>query len=127
MRAFLVLLLVASLFCTWAILDDPTPAERALAGRTAAAIAQASGSLPPHTGTHTPAPGKAYAFRAARHGLVVFATYGMTADADRALVRASAKKALAADPDLHAVSVESYEAHTVRGKARFFARETVER
>ena len=127
MRAFLVLLTAGFLFAAWAILDEPTKQEQALAERTALAIAQASGPLPPHTGPDTAAPGKAYAFRAARHGLVVFVTYGMTSGQDRALVRTAAKKLLGSDPELQAVSVESYESSPVRGKARFFARETVER
>lgn len=63
MRTFLVLLLAALLFGTWAVLDEPTKQERALAE----------------------------------------------------------------DAELQAVSLEFYEANAVRGKARFFARETVER
>lgn len=127
MRSFLVLLLAAFLFGTWAVLDEPTKQERALADRAAPVIAQASGNLPPHTGPDLQAPARAYAFRAAGHGLVVFVTYGMTSNQERALVRAAARHALAEDAELQAVSLEFYEANAVRGKARFFARETVER
>lgn len=127
MRAFLAVLVAAALLVAWALLDRPTAAEQALAERTAVAMAQASGPLPPQTGPDRAVPGKAYAFRAARHGLVVFVTYGMTSGRDRALVRAAARQALAADPALQAVSVESYDTSAANGRARFFARETVER
>jgi hypothetical protein len=118
---------VAGLFCfaLYAIWDEPTPAERALAAKVSTVIAAHYGNLPPHNNS-VPAPGgKTYEFRPARHGLVVLVTYGMTSDTEREKVRVATRKAFIDVPALEAVSLESYEAHLTSGKARFSARETV--
>ena len=119
--------LVACVFCfaLYAIWDEPTPTERALATKVSTSIAAHYGNLPPHSNS-VPAPGgKTYEFRAARHGLVVFVTYGMTSEGERDKVRLAARKAFIDVPELEALSLESYEAHQTSGKARFSSRETV--
>lgn len=123
----IVPVLVASLFCfaLYAIWDEPTAAERALATKVSTSIAAHYGDLPPHSNS-VPAPGsKTYEFRQARHGLVVFVTYGMTSEGERQKVRLATRKAFGEIPELEAVSLESYEAHQTSGKARFSSRETV--
>jgi hypothetical protein len=99
--------------------------ERALALKASAFIAAQYGHLPLHSNAAPTAVPKTYAFRAARHGLVVFVTYGLTAPSERARLRAAAALALVEIPGLEAVSLESYEAHAISGKARFSSRETV--
>ena len=123
----IALVCAASLFCfaLYAIWDAPTPAERALASRVSTLIAAQYGNLPPHSNS-VPAPGgKTYEFRPARHGLVVFVTYGMTSDGERDNLRLATRKAFIDVPELEAVSLESYEAHQTSGKARFSSREPV--
>jgi hypothetical protein len=115
----------ALLFGLYAAWDEPTKAERALAAKTASLIAAQYGNLPLHNNAAPVAIPKTYAFRAARHGLVVFVTYGLTAQSERAKLRDAAKKALDEIPELEAVSLESYDDHVISGKARFSSRETV--
>lgn len=123
----IALVFVAGLFCfaLYALWDEPTPAERALASKVSTLIAAHYGDLPPHRNSVPVPGGKTYEFRPARHGLVVFVTYGMTSDGEREKVRLAARKAFIDVPELEAVSLESYEAHQTSGKARFSARETV--
>lgn len=123
----IVVVLLASVFCfaLYAIWDEPTPAERALASRASTLIAAHYGNLPPHSNS-MPAPGgKTYESRPARHGLVVFVTYGITSDGETDKLRFATRKVFIDVPELEAVSLESYEAHQTSGKARFSARETV--
>lgn len=119
------LLIGAVLFALYAVWDEPTKDERALAATASAVIAAQYGQLPLHQNS-TPAPGgKTYAFRPARHGLVVFVSYGLTSPEERARLRQATVKAFSQVPALEAVSLESYEAHVTSGKARFSSRETV--
>ena len=125
MRITFIIILSALLFGIYSVWDEPTKEERALAIRAAEYIAAQYGDLPLHSNS-VPAPGgKTYAFRPARHGLVVFVTYGLTSEDERRKVRAAAEQALAHIPELEAVSLESYEAHVTSGKARYHSRETV--
>jgi hypothetical protein len=124
-RVTATLLLGAVLFALYAIWDEPTKGERALAATASALIAVQYGDLPLHQNS-APAPGgKTYTFRPARHGTVVFVSYGLTSPNERARLRQAALKAFTDVPALQAVSLESYEAHVTAGKARFSSRETV--
>lgn len=123
MRLTLFLIFGAVLFGLYAVWDEPTEEERALALRASTFIAAEYGNLPPHSNS-APTP-KTYSFRAARHGLVIFVTFGLTTESEKAKLRAAAARALVEIPGLEAVSIESYEDHVTSGKARFNSRETV--
>jgi hypothetical protein len=124
-RGTLIIVLGALLFGAYAIWNEPTKEERALAAKSATFIAAQYGNLPPHSNS-SPAPsGKTYTVRAARHGLVVFVTFGLIDEDERARLRAVTMKAFLAFPELEAVSLESYEANVTMGKARFSSKETV--
>jgi hypothetical protein len=125
-HAALAALVGVFLFAAYALWDEPTPDERALAARASALMAARYGALPLHSNAAPAAGGKTYGFRPAHHGEVVFVTYGLTGSDERARLRAVAVQALAEVPGLQAVSLESYEAHVVAGKARFHSRETVQ-
>jgi hypothetical protein len=124
-RIISFLVLGVLFFGFYAVWDEPTKEERALALKTSAFIAAQYGNLPLHSNASpTPVP-KTYSFRASRHGLVVFVTFGLTTASERIRLHNAAKRALAEIPELEAVSLELYEDHLISGKARFSARETV--
>ena len=125
MRIFIIIGIAALLFGLYAVWDEPMKGERMFAQMAAAIIAAQYGNLPPHSNV-APVP-KTYAYRAARHGLVVFVTYGITTDPEHIKLRNAAAHALTVIPALEAVSLESYEDHAISGKARFISRETVVR
>jgi hypothetical protein len=125
MRTALVLVLAALLFGAYAVWDQPNPQEQALAERTAAFIVARAGPFPlPRDGEKGPE-GPPWAFRAARHGLVVFVTFGLSGADQRARVRAAAEQALRDVPGLEAVSLEWYDEPDRSGRARMQSRETV--
>lgn len=113
------------LFGAYSVWDEPTKEDLALATKSSAFIAGQYGNLPLHSNSHPAPGGKTYALRAERHGLVVFATYGLATQDEMARLRSAAKSAFIEFPQLQSVSLEFYEANVLTGKARFSSRETV--
>jgi hypothetical protein len=125
MRRSLILILAVLIFSAYAIWNEPTKNDRILAAKCASFIANQYGNLPPHSNSKPAPGGKTYAVRAARNGLIIFTTFGLTKEAERNELRAAAIKAFAEFPELESVSLESYEANVIMGKARFSSKETV--
>jgi hypothetical protein len=127
MRYVFIAILGFALFALYAVWDKPSAEEQALAQKAAESIASRYGNLPFQTGTKQTTEEKTYAFRAARHGLVIFVAYGITSEGDRARLRAGVQQAIVEVPGLEAVSIEWYEAYRPDDKARMIAREMLQR
>jgi hypothetical protein len=125
MRIKLILIFGAMLFGIYAILDQPTREERALATQVAEYIANKYGNLPLHSNSNPAVGGKTYSVRPAHNGSVVFATYGLTSTDEMARLRSVTKQVFTEVAELQAVSLEFYEANVIMGKARFISRVTV--
>ncbi len=127
MRYLFLALLGFALVVVYAVWDKPSARERALAQRAAESIASRYGNLPFQTDTKSTTEAQTYAFRAARHGLVIFVAYGITTESDRARLRAGLQQAFVEVPGLEAVSIEWYETYRPDDKARLIAREMMQR
>lgn len=125
LRVDLIFIFGAMLFGIYAILDQPTREERALATQAAVFIANQYGNLSLHSNSNPASGGKTYSVRPAHNGTVVFVTYGLTSPGEVARLRSVTKQVFTEFAELQAVSLEFYEASVIMGKARFISGVTV--
>jgi hypothetical protein len=124
-RTWFVLLLGVFAFGVFSVWDEPSKEDKALAQRSTSFIALSYGDLPLHSNATPSVSGKTYAMRAARHGVVVFVSYGLESREEQGRLRESARQAFAHFPQLQTLSLEFYAAHQISGKARFLSRSTL--